>query len=158
MPDVNPSSPAPNIPPPSGDPQKAEKYVLQLISLIEQDKLTISHTDLARFDPSSMQDHFQIDLKDYLVEISHSKHPESGKDSYVMLFTNIKNITNGDSQKVMLAYMHLDDTQFIKFRKSYADQLIRRKKLEEEKRLKEALLPVDEVLEQLSGNSETALS
>ncbi len=148
----------PNIPPPSGDPAKAEKYVNQLISLIESDKLTISHTDLARFDPSSLQDHFQIDLKDYLVEISHSKHPESGKDIYNMLFTNLKNVATGGSQKVILAYMHLNGEQFMKFRQAYTQQVERRKKAEEERRLKEAMAPIDNALEQLSDpSSQTSL-
>lgn len=148
----------PNIPPPSGDASKAEKYVNQLISLIESDKLTITHTDLAKFDPSSLQDHFLMQLTDYQVEISHSKHPDSGKDIYTMLFTNLKKVADGSGQKVILAYMHLDDSQFMKFRRAYAQQVERRRKAEEERRLKEALAPVDQILEQLSSNSETALS
>lgn len=141
-----------NLPPPSGDPQQAEKYVNQLINLLESDLLTISHTDLARFDPSSMQDHFSIDLKDYQVEVSHSKHPQSGKDSYVMLFNNIKNLTNGNCEKVILAYMHLDDSQFMQFRRSYTQQVERRQKAEEERRLKEALAPIDKTLEKFSSD------
>lgn len=147
-----------NPPPPSGDPTKAEKYVNQLINFIESDRLIISHTDLARFDPSSLQDHFFIELKEYKVEVSHSKHPDSGKDTYTMLFTNLKNVADGGSLKVILAYMHLDDSQFMKFRRAYTQQVERRKKAEEERKLKAALAPVDQILEQLSGNSETALS
>ena len=142
-----------NPTPPSGDPSQAEKYVDQLINLLESDLLTINHTDLARFDPSSMQDHFSIDLKEYRVEISHSKHPESGKDSYVMLFTNLKKITNANgNEKVILAYMHLDDTQFMHFRKAYTQQVERRRKAEEEKRLKEALAPIDKTLGEFKSN------
>lgn len=140
-----------NPPPPSGDPKQAEKYVDQLINLLESDLLTINHTDLARFDPSSMQDHFNIDLKDYQVEISHSKHPQSSKDSYVMLFTNLKKITDG-SEKVILAYMHLGDNQFMYFRKAYSQQVERRRKAEEERRLKEALAPIDKTLEEFSSD------
>lgn len=158
MPDVNSSNQTPHIPPPSGDPIKAEKYVSQLINLIEKDKLTISHTDLAKFDPSSLQDHFLAELKDYQVEISHSKHPQSGRDIYTMLFNNIKIVANGGCQKVILAYMHLDDSQFVRFRKVYTQQVDRIRKAEEERRLKEALAPVDNLLDQLSGQSETALS
>lgn len=143
----------PNIPPPSGDSQKAEKYVEKLISLIEQDKLAIAHTDLARFDPSSLQDHFRMDLKDYQVEVNHSKHPDSGKDSYVILFTNLKNLADGNCEKIILAYMHLDDSQFMRFRKSYAEQVERKRKTEEERKLKEALTPVDQALEELSNSS-----
>ena len=158
MPDPNSANSSASIPPPSGDPTKAEKYVSQLINLLESDKLTITHTDLARFDPSSLQDHFIIKLKDYQVEISHSKHPTSGKDIYTMLFTNLKNVADGSCQKIILAYMHLDDGQFMKFRKTYAEQAERKRLAEEARKLKEALDPVDQILEQLSGHSETALS
>ncbi|MBI2017528.1 hypothetical protein HYS92_00610 [Candidatus Daviesbacteria bacterium] len=151
MPDVKDSAiQNSSLPPPSGDPKKAEKYVDQLISLLESDNLTIYHTDLARFDPSFLQDHFRIDLKDYQVEISHSKHPQSGKDSYVMLFSNLKNIPNSESEKVILAYMHLDDSQFMNFRKVYTQQADRRRRLEEERRLNAALAPIDQTLQELS--------
>lgn len=158
MPDINSSQQTLSIPPPSGDPIKAEKYVNQLINLIEVDKLTISHTDLSKFNPSFLQDHYFLQLKDYQVEVSHSKHPHSGKDIYTMLFTNLKNVANGSCQKVILAYMHLDDSQFIKFKRACSQQLERKRRAEEERRLKEALAPVDNLLEQLSGQSETALS
>lgn len=141
-----------SLPPPSGDPQKAAKYVDQLIAFIEADKLSIYHTDLARFDPSSLQDHFRIDLKEYEVEISHSKHPQTGKDSYVMLFSNLKNVADGNCQRIILAYMHLDDSQFMRFRKAYTEQIHRKKRLEEEKRLNEALIPIDKTLENLVNN------
>lgn len=137
------------LPPPSGDPQKAAKYVDQLITFIEEDKISIYHTDLARFDPSTLQDHFRIDLKEYEVEISHSKHPQTGKDSYIMLFSNLKNVADGNCQKIILAYMHLDDSQFMLFRKAYTEQVHRKKRLEEEKRLNEALIPIDKTLEKL---------
>ena len=143
------------LPPPSGDPQKAAKYVDQLIAFIEEDKLTISHTDLARFDPSSLQDHFRVDLKEYQVEVSHSKHPQTGKDSYVILFSNLKNVANGNYQRIILAYMHLDDSQFMRFRKAYAQQIDRKKKAEEEKRLNEALIPIDQALENISPGRKT---
>ena len=139
-------------PPPSGDPQKAEKYVEQLITLVESDTLDIFHTDLARFDPSSLQDHFSMELKDYQVEVSHSKHPQSGKDSYVMLFNNIKNVTNGNCEKVILAYMHLDDSQFMQFRRSYTQQVERKRKTEEERRLKDALAPIDKTLAEFKSD------
>lgn len=159
MPDPNPSiNQAPNLPPPSGDPSQAAKYVNQLIGLIESDQVTISHTDLARFDPSSLQDHFLIELKDYHVEISHSKHPNSGKDAYVMLFTNLKKVANGDRQKIILAYMHLDASQFLYFRKSYTQQAERIRRAEEEKRLTAAMEPVDKLLSEMSSNSQPTSS
>lgn len=157
MPDV-PSfaSQNPDLPPPSGDPNQAEKYINQLIQLIETDKLDVSHTDLAKFDPSSLQDHYSLELKEYRVEVSHSKYPSSGKDSYVILFTNIKNLTEGSVEKIILAYMHLDDSQFSKFKHAFLQQLERKKKAEEEKRLKEAMIPIDQALEQLDTQTQEA--
>lgn len=150
MPDTSISNQIPNVPPPSGDPSQAEKYVGQLINLIDADKVTISHTDLARFDPSSLQDHFFIELRDYQVEVSHSKHPESGKDSYVLLFTNLKKVSDGNCEKIILAYLHIDDSQFMKFRRAYAQHAERKRRAEEEKRFKESMKPVDQILDQLS--------
>lgn len=155
MPDTAVTAQNHTSPPPSGDPQKAAKYVEKLISAIEEDTLTIHHTDLAVFDPSSLQDHYRIDLKDYEVEISHSKHPESGKDSYIMLFTNLKNVANGNCEKIILAYMHLDDSQFMQFRKAYTDQVARIRKAEEEKRLSDALAPIDQALENINPGRKT---
>ncbi|MBI2599572.1 hypothetical protein HYW43_01475 [Candidatus Daviesbacteria bacterium] len=143
---------SPSLPPPTGDPIQAEKYINQLIQLVEQDKLEVCHTDLSKFDPSTLQDHYQLDLKDYRVEISHSKHPNSGHDSFVILFTNIRNVLDGNCQKIILAYMHLDANQFNRFKKASLEQTNRKKKLEEEKRLKEALEPVDQILASLSSN------
>lgn len=143
-------------PPPSGDPSQAEKYINQLISLIETDKLSVSRTDLSKLDPSSLQDHYLLQLKDYRVEVSHSKHPNSGHDSYVILFTNIKNVADGNSQKIILAYMHLDASQFARFRKASVEQTERRKRAAEEKRLTEVMAPVDQALEQLTASVQAA--
>lgn len=148
MPDIASSTDQnPNIPPPSGDPQQAEKYINQLIALIETDKLDVSHTDLAKFDPSALQDHYSLELKEYRVEVSHSKYPQSGKDSYVILFTNIKNLSEGNYEKIILAYMHLSNSQFISFKNAFLQQLQRKRKELEEKRLQNALKPVDQILE-----------
>lgn len=136
--------------PPLGDSTKAEKYLHQFIQLIESDRLSIYHTDLSKLDPSSLQDHFRIELQDYAVEISHSKHPSSGKDSYVMLFTYSKRESDVNHEKVILAYMRLTDAQFESFKKVALDKIEERRKAEEERRLKEALDPVDQVLEQIS--------
>lgn len=139
-----------NLPPPGGDPAQAEKYINQLIELIDTDKLDVLHTDLAKFDPSSLEDHYRIELQDYRVEISHSKYPNSGKDSFIILFTNIKNLADGESEKIILAYMHLDPDQFAKFKKASQQHFDRKSKAEEEKRLNEALLPINEALTNLT--------
>lgn len=159
MPDIDSSSnQQPNLPPPSGDPTKAEKYISQLIALIEKDKLTITHTDLSKFDPLSLEDHYLIQLRDYQVEFSHSKHPQSGKDSYIMLFTNLKHVANGGQQKIILAYMHLDDTQFMGVKRVCMEQVERKRRIEEERRLKAALEPVDKLLSEMTTNSQPTLS
>lgn len=157
MPDVTPSLNEqvknPNLPPPSGDPNQAVKYVNQLIQLVDTDKLDVVHTDLSKFDPTSLQDHYSMELKDYKVEVSHSKYPNSGKDSYVILFTNIKHVVSGNSEKIILAYLHLDDSQFNSLKKSFSSQIDRKRREEEEKRLKEAMTPIDKILEQLETKS-----
>ncbi len=148
MPDIASSTDQnPDIPPPSGDPQQAEKYISQLVGLIETDKLNVLQTDLAKFDPTSLQEHYSLELKEYRVEVSHSKYPQSGKDSYVILFTNIKNLSEGNYEKIILAYMHLTNNQFISFKNASLQQLQRRAKELEEKRLQNALEPVDQILE-----------
>src|SRR3989442_356181 len=120
MPDVTPPLyQKPILPPPSGDPTQAEKYIIQLIQLIETDKLVASKTDLAKFNPTPLQDHYLLELQEYQVEVSHSKHPNSGKDSFVILFTNIKNLTPGNAEKIILAYLHLDPSQFSRLKNAY---------------------------------------
>lgn len=139
-------------PPPSGDSKKAEKYLSKLINLISRDKVVVNHTDLAKFDPTSLHDHYWVDLGKYQVEISHSKKSESGQDSFVIIFNNLKQIAQDHSEKVILAYLHLEANQFAKFKNAAEDQLERRRKAEQEKRLEEALLPVDQTLEKLGAS------
>lgn len=151
MPDSNETiANIPQMLPPSGDPEQAERYISQLTKLIDSDKILVGHTDLTRFDPTSLQFHYRLDLKDYQVEISHSKHPDTGKDSYVMLFTNIKGMMEQRCEKIILAYLRLEADQFNHFKKVADEQARRFKKAEEEKKLKEALAPVDEILKNLS--------
>lgn len=154
MPDTSISDQIPNIPPPSGDPTQAEKYISKFIQLIDEDKLTVYHTDLSKFDPSTLQDHYRLGLKDYQVEVSHSKHPNSGKDSYVLLFTNLKKVSEGNCEKIILAYMHLDDSQFMKVKRASLQQAERIRRAEEEKRLKEVMHPIDKALEELNSSSD----
>lgn len=137
--------------PPKGDFETAEKYITQLVQLLNENKIEVNLTDLKRFDPTTLQTHYSVNLSDYQIEISHSKQPESGKDSYVMIFNNMKQISEGSPAKVILAYVYLTETQFSKF-KTVADQFIaHKKKIEEETRFKEALKPVDELLSEASG-------
>lgn len=145
--DANPEK----IVPPSGDPEQAEKYVSKLIDLVNNDKVLVDHTDLSKFDPSALQDHYRLELKDYNVEVSHSKNPNNGNDSHVILFTNLQNVRDGCTQKIILAYMHLSIDQFKRFTHAAHQQKERIKKAEEEKRLKEALKPIDQALEDISS-------
>lgn len=142
-----------NLPPPSGDSSKAEKYISQLVEFINQDKLKVNQTDLTKFDPSALQNHYFLDLKDYQIEVSHSKHPDTGNDFFVILFNNIKNVRENCSEKVILAYMHLDRSQFETFKSSVQNQILRERKAEEEKRLHEAMAPIDQALESLSSQT-----
>lgn len=139
--DENPGSP------PKGDHQKAEKYISKLIQLLNQDKVEVIHTDLNRFDPGSIQDHYRVDLKEYQIEISHSKLPSSGADSFVMIFTNFSNVQAGNTEKVILAYTQLSEAQFTRFKTAAEDQLERERKVEEEKRFNSATAPIDQILE-----------
>lgn len=149
--DTPPDSQDNQTPPPSGDFQKASKYIETLVELINQDKITVNHTDLSKFDPSALQDHYRIDLEQYQVEVSHSKHPNNGKDSYVILFNNLQKVKDECLEKVILAYMHLDDEQFNSFKLASASQADRKKKLEEEKRLNQIMQPIDQILDDLSS-------
>lgn len=136
--------------PPRGDFETAEKYINQLVDLLNERKIEVDHTDLKRFDPTTLQDHYTISLSEYQIEISHSKQPDSGKDSFVMIFNNMKQIAEGSGAKVILAYIYLADSQFSRF-KIVADHYISEKrKIEEERRFKEALQPIDQLLDQVS--------
>ncbi len=148
-----PDSTQPTIPP-AGDAQKAEKYLTWLCNLIGQDKLVAVHTDLKKFDPNTMQDHYQMILQNFVIEVSHSRNPNNDKDSYIMLFNNMREIAAGTAQKVILAYIPLTEKQFKSFKFSADDQKERFIKQEEERRFKQVMAPVDHVLNSLSGPME----
>lgn len=140
--------------PPKGDLEKAEKYINQLVDLLNQQRIEVYHTDLTKFDPTSLQDHYAISLKDYQIEISHSKHQDTDKNSYVMIFNNLKNISEGNGEKVILAYIYLADSQFSKFKIVADRQIEEKRRMEEERRFKEALAPIDNLLDQASTLAE----
>jgi len=142
--------------PPKGDFKKAEQYTNKLISLIEQNKLLVYHTDLKKYDPNTLQDHYRLDLKEYQIELSHSKQAESGNDSYVLIFTNIKNIQAGSCDKVILAYSALSPIQFSQFKKAAEGQIADRIRAAELKRFSEALAPIDSLLEEAESSTQVA--
>lgn len=135
--------------PPQGSVKHAEKYISQLTNLINTDKLTVLHTDLSKYDPSNLQDHYRVELKEYMVEISHSKDANTGRDSFVLLFTNLKDVRDGCSEKLILGYVHLTPDQFSQFRNAATTQDTRLKRQEEERRFNLNLQPIDEALEEI---------
>lgn len=147
MPDL--TAPSQN-PPPCGDVAKAEKYLNWLLDLLSSDKILVTHTDLQKFESTTLQDHYQINLQDYIVEISHNHQSENDKHSYVMLFNNIQKINDGMASKAVLAYIPLTEQQFQEFKYTADDQIGRKRKEYEEKRFREAMTPVDELLERIS--------
>lgn len=153
-----PNQATPNLPPPIGSPEQAEKYLQKLSGLIKDNKLEVFHTDLQKFELASIQDHYKLDVGSYEVEVSHSKQPDTGKDFYILLFNNIKKIQNNEescSEKVILAYIHLTESQFSSFKVTIDDWLERKRIEEEAKRFKEAMGPIDQALENLEDDQAT---
>lgn len=147
MPEADQNQP---VPPPLGNTQAAASYLSQIIELIKSEKVLVHHTDLKKLDPSSVQDHYRIVLDDYEVEVSHSKQADSGKDFYVMLFNNLKTIKEGGCDKVILAYIHLNDGQFEEFKAAAKAQIEKRRKEEEEKCFSAAMQPIDILFKKFS--------
>lgn len=145
--------------PPQGDHSKAEEYISKLIKLISLDRVKVVKTDLKKFDPTTLQNHYRIDLAEYQIEVSHSKDPNSGKDSYVMVFTNISKINseNNPNQKIILAYMHLNPDQFHRLKEEAESQIEKIRKEEEQKRFNEAIQPIDQALENLENGHQSEL-
>ena len=143
----------PNLPPPSGSPEQAQNYLDKLIDFLGQERLIVTHTDLSKLDPSSLQDHYYITLSDYHIEVSHNKKADTGEDFYILLFNNLKQIRDGCSEKVILAYMNLTVEQFEKFKEAAKTQLEIIKAREDAKRFAEAMSPIDQALENLSSSS-----
>lgn len=146
-----PILPQPEIPPPMGDSQSAEKYINQIITLVNQGRLSITHTDLKQFDPNTLQDHYRIDLDSYEIEVSHSISPDTQKEFFIILFNNLNKVAENCTNKVILAYIHLTQNQFADFKSAADIHLEKKKKEEEMKKFKTAMEPVDEVLENLSS-------
>lgn len=147
--------------PPKGDVKKAQKYIDRLVELIESNRIQASQTDLSRFDPSAFRDHYKVDLKEYEIEISHSKTPNGGDDVYMMVFTNLQKIRETQESaeekiaKVILAYTRLTPEQFGQFKSVAQKQIEETHRREEEQRFEEAVKPIDDILdntESVAGN------
>ncbi len=132
--------------PPRGDEAKGEKYIQDLINLIDNGKIQVHKTDLSQFNPSALQSHYRVDLDDFQIEISHSSHLETGANSFVIIFNNLKNIADGNTEKAILAYIHLTEIQYQRFLRAAENQLEKLRKIEDEKRFIRAVQPLDDKL------------
>jgi len=144
MPDLN------TQPPPGGDPQRAESYIKLLVQLLSDNKLIATHTDLTKFDPNALQDHYRVNISNYQIEVSHSKQPLTGRDMYVLLFINSPSVEDFYNAKGIIAYLILSDTQFKRFKDVAEEQIETRRKVEEEKRFAKAIKPIDELLDKIA--------
>lgn len=153
MPNENNVQPLQPPPPPQGDEAKGEKYVSDLVRLIEQGKIQVHKTDLSQFNPSSLQNHYRVELNDFQIEISHSSHLDSGNNSYVIIFNNLKNIADGNTEKAILAYIHLTEPQYKRFFKAAEEQIEKLKKVEDERRFLDAVKPLDNLLSEIDQSN-----
>jgi len=144
--------------PPKGDEQKGEKYVVDLIRLIDQGKVQVNKTDLSQFNPSSLQNHYRLDLDDFQIEISHSTHLETGANSFVIIFNNLRNIADGNTEKAILAYIHLTEEQYRRFHSTAEEQIEKLKKIEDEKKFIDAVRPLDDRLAALDSSNKDIFS
>jgi hypothetical protein len=142
------SAPSSSLPP-LGDPTKAETYITRLVRLIEKDKATVYQTDLDKFDLTTMQNHYRVDLGEYDVEVSHSIQPDTDKDFYTIIFNSIRKIQDGSSNKVILAYIHINEDQYRKFKISADEALERQKRKDDAVRFVEVMKPLDNVFNSL---------
>jgi hypothetical protein len=154
MPDTNGNlQPVAQSTPPKGDEAKGEKYVADLIRLLESGKIQVYKTDLSQFNPSSLQSHYRIDLDDFQIEISHSTHLDTGSHSFVIIFNNLKKIADGNTGKAILAYIHLNETQYMRFHKAAELQIDKLQRIEDEKRFLQAVRPFDDKIAQLEQST-----
>jgi hypothetical protein len=140
--------------PPLGDPGKADKYIASLARLIAKDKVTLTHTDLNKFDVTTMQNHYRVDLGEYEVEVSHSVQPETNKDFYTIIFNNTKKLQDGKTDKVILGYIHLTDDQYGRFKISADEYLERRQKDLDKERFAQNLAPIEQLLSQMDSEAQ----
>ncbi len=137
--------------PPAGNSKQGQKYVSKLTKLIYQDRLIAEHSDLKKFDLSCMQDHYRLNLENYEVELSHSKHPTTGDDMFVLLFNGLKSITN-IQDKAILSYIHLNQDQFQALKMACDQQIARTEVTRQQARFEETMAPIDQALDSLQND------
>lgn len=145
MPEDTPNNP--KIPPPIGNPKHVQKYLDQLIELIRCDKANLTHSDLKKYDPTTMQDHYRISLGAYDAEISHSINPNSNQDVYLLIFTNVAHIKTGLAHEAILSYLYLTEAAFQKFKTEAEIYFDRKRQEAEDRRFKETMKPIDDIIE-----------
>lgn len=139
--------------PPVGDHQQAEKYLTQLLSTLESHLYPLTRSDLST-NPGNFQDHYRIDLGQYHAEVSHSKHPQSGNDIYSLIFTSLEKIRLGQTDQAVLSYIPLTQDLFSRFKNAAESYFAAKKRLEEQKRFREAMQPIDDILKSSPPRSE----
>lgn len=136
--------------PPSGDNAKAEKYLSELIPLIQNNRVVVTATDLSTLGTTSLLAHYQIDIDQFRIEFGHSNHKESNTDSYLLVFNRLEKDIDGSTKKVVLAYVNLTEQQFASLKDLADKQITKIKQETEEKRFAEAMAPIDQILQRLS--------
>lgn len=143
--------------PPTANSTQGQKYIKQLVELVNQDRLEADHSDLTKFDASCMQDHYRINLDRYEVELSHSKHPETGEDVYILLFNGLKSVKN-EGDRVILSYVHVTKDQFETLKEVCDKQAERLSAKREEERFHEVMKPIDQALEEIPSAHAAAVA
>src|SRR5579884_1003285 len=144
--------------PPGGDSKQAQRYIDTLSELIKADKITVSQTDLSRFNSPSMEDHYRIDLQHYDAELSHNKNPETGEETFILIFNSINKFDNENPKPVILSYLRLTDEQFLKLKQAADNQLEKFRQVQEEERFTTTMAPIDQMLSQLGAGNSTIKS
>jgi 3-polyprenyl-4-hydroxybenzoate decarboxylase len=73
-----------------------------------------------------------------------------------MIFNNLKNISEGSGERVILGYIYLADSQYAKFKIVADNQIEARRRAAEEKRFNEAVEPIDKLLTVVSDENSPA--
>lgn len=141
------------LPPPGAESDKAQRYVDSLIRLIGNEKVLVTQTDLKRYNSPSMEDHYRINLKDYDIELSHNKNPETSEETYIMIFNSIGLIDPQNPQPVVLAYVHLEMAHFMRLKQAADSQIEKIRKAKEEARFKATMQPIEQLLDQMGNDT-----
>ena len=132
--------------PPSADPKEAQKYINALVDLINLEKIRVKRSN--NLEQYNLKDHFRLSLEEYEIEVSHRSQSDD-KSSYVMVFSNSSLIHTASNKQVILAYIYLSDEQYKEFYEAATAQIQREESRIAEEKFKEAMSPIDNILEKL---------